>query len=150
MQTGQSRVGTLVFSVGFVMIVLLGLELVTGSFALLPMAWVAGQTTPSAIAGNWYWVFIGNLVGSVVYGGLLALTMVGQIEPAGVAERIRRIAELKTTGYAHFGAAGTFTVSVKAILCNWMVCFCVVTGNVLHIHDRTPPAHPGRHPERAS
>jgi formate transporter len=129
-QTGQPLVGALVFPVGFVMIVLLGLELVTGSFALLPMAWVARQTTHSAIAGNWSWVFLGNLIGSVVYGGLLviALTMAGQVEPSGVAERIRQIAEMKTTGYAHFGAAGMLTVFVKAILCNWMVCFGVVMG----------------------
>jgi formate/nitrite transporter len=127
-QTGQLLVGALIFPVGFVIIVLLGLELVTGSFALLPMAWVARQTTPSAIVTNWSWVFLGNLIGSVFYGGLLviALTMAGQIEPAGVADRIRQIAELKTIGYAHYGAAGMLTVFVKAILCNWMVCFGVV------------------------
>ena len=127
-QTGQPLVGALIFPVGFVMIVLLGLELVTGSFALLPMAWFARHTTPSAILVNWSWVFLGNLVGSLVYGGLLviALTMAGQIEPSGVAERIRQIAEMKTTGYAHFGGAGMLTVFVKGILCNWMVCFGVV------------------------
>jgi formate transporter len=127
-QTGQPLVGALIFPVGFVMIVLLGLELVTGSFALLPMAWIARQTTPSAIVTNWSWVFLGNLIGSVFYGGLLviALTMAGQIEPSGVADRIRQIAELKTIGYAHYGAAGMLTVFVKAILCNWMVCFGVV------------------------
>ena len=99
-QTGQVLVGALVFPVGFVMIVLLGLELVTGSFALLPMAWSARLTTPPAIITNWSWVFLGNLLGSVFYGGLLviALTMAGQVEPSGVAERIRQIAELKTTG----------------------------------------------------
>jgi formate/nitrite transporter len=127
-QTGQPLVGALVFPVGFVMIVLLGLELVTGSFALLPMAWIARQTTPSAIVTNWSWVFLGNLIGSVFYGGLLviALTMAGQVEPSGVADRIRQIAEMKTIGYAHFGAAGMLPVFVKAILCNWMVCFGVV------------------------
>jgi formate transporter len=127
-QTGQPLVGALIFPVGFVIIVLLGLELVTGSFALLPMAWIARQTTPSAIVTNWSWVFLGNLIGSVFYGGLLviALTMAGQVEPSGVAERIRQIAELKTIGYAHFGSAGMLTVFVKAILCNWMVCFGVV------------------------
>ena len=127
-QTGQPLVGALVFPVGFVMIVLLGLELVTGSFALLPMAWIARQTTPSVIITNWSWVFLGNLIGSLFYGGLLviALTMAGQVEPSGVADRIRQIAEAKTIGYAHFGAAGMLTVFVKAILCNWMVCFGVV------------------------
>jgi len=38
LQTKVGLTGALVFPVGFVMIVLLGLELVTGNFALLPLA----------------------------------------------------------------------------------------------------------------
>ena len=77
---------------------------------------------------NWSWVFLGNLIGSVFYAGLLviALTMAGQVEPAGVAARMIKIAEAKTLGYAQFGGAGMLTVFVKAILCNWMVCLGVV------------------------
>ena len=107
-QTGQILVGALIFPVGFVMIVLLGLELVTGSFAILPMALFARRASPAAIITNWSWVFLGNLIGSVAYAGLfvIAVTNAGQIDPAGVAERVRQVAELKTLGYAHFGAAG--------------------------------------------
>ncbi|HLY88596.1 MAG TPA: formate/nitrite transporter family protein [Acetobacteraceae bacterium] len=127
-QTGQILVGALIFPVGFVMIVLLGLELVTGSFALLPMALFARRTSPAAMITNWSWVFLGNLIGSVAYAALfvIAVTNAGQIDPAGVAERVRQLAEVKTIGYAHFGTAGMVTVFVKAILCNWMVCFGVV------------------------
>src|SRR5271170_4193971 len=127
-QTGQAIVGALIFPVGFVMIVLLGLELVTGSFALLPLALLRGRAGSGTILVNWSWVFGGNLLGSVLYAALLviALTMAGQVEPSGIAARIVQIAEAKTTGYAHFGAAGMLTVFVKAILCNWMVCLGVV------------------------
>ena len=127
-QTGQPLVGALIFPVGFVMIVLLGLELVTGSFALLPLAIIRGRATPATVLANWSWVFLGNLIGSVFYAALLviALTNAGQVEPSGVAARIVQIAEAKTTGYAHFAAAGMLTVFVKGILCNWMVCLGVV------------------------
>jgi formate transporter len=127
-QTGQVIVGALIFPVGFVMIVLLGLELITGSFALLPLAVLRGRTGTGTILVNWSWVFAGNLLGSVLYAALLviALTTAGQVEPSGIAARIVQIAEAKTTGYAHFGAAGMLTVFVKAILCNWMVCLGVV------------------------
>ena len=37
-QTGWGIVGAMVFPIGFVMIVLLGLELATGNFALIPIA----------------------------------------------------------------------------------------------------------------
>src|SRR5512147_461964 len=126
--TGQALVGAVIFPVGLVMIVLLSLELVTGSFALLPLPWFEERVSPSAIVANWGWVFGGNLLGSVLYGALLtiALTNMGATEPAGVGARIISVAEAKTTGYAALGVAGMVTVFVKAILCNWMVCLAVV------------------------
>ena len=126
--TGQPLVGALIFPVGLVMIVLLGLELVTGSFALLPLARLEHGIDTRRIIANWGWVFLGNLIGSVIYGGLLAiaLTNMGVVEPTGVAARIIAIAEAKTTGYAALGTAGMVTVFVKAILCNWLVCLGVV------------------------
>lgn len=129
-QTGQLLVGALIFPVGFVMIILLGLELVTGSFAVLPVAVMAGQVKPKQMLSNWSWVLLGNLIGSVIYGVLFVIAVTGawQIAPAGVAERVRQLAEAKTIGYAAFGAAGMLTVFVKAILCNWMVCMGVVMG----------------------
>jgi formate/nitrite transporter len=129
-QTGQLLVGALIFPVGFVMIVLMGLELVTGSFALVPMGVMAGRVKTGQMLINWSWVLLGNLIGSVIYAVLfmIAVTDAGAIAPAGVAERVRALAEAKTIGYAAFGAAGMLTVFVKAILCNWMVCMGVVMG----------------------
>jgi formate/nitrite transporter len=128
LSTGQPLVGAIIFPVGLVMIVLLGLELVTGSFALVPLARLSYGTSISQILTNWGWVFLGNLLGSVAYGGLLAiaLTNMGTIELAGVAARIVSVAEAKTIGYAAMGGAGMVTVFVKAMLCNWLVCLGVV------------------------
>jgi formate/nitrite transporter len=126
--TGQPLVGALIFPVGLIMIVLLGLELITGSFALLPLPWLDREASGGSVLSNWGWVFLANLIGSVIYGVLLAiaLTNMGATEPSGVATRIVQIAEAKTLGYAAFGTAGLVTVFVKAILCNWMVCLAVV------------------------
>jgi formate/nitrite transporter len=127
-QTGQLLVGALIFPVGFVIIVLLGLELVTGSFALVPLAVMRGQATPLTMLANWFWVFVGNLAGSVFYGVLLAivLTNAWHTAPDPVGLRIIALAQAKTTGYAHLGSAGLLVGFVKAILCNWMVCLGVV------------------------
>src|SRR5215468_5115685 len=73
--TGQPLVGAIIFPVGLIIIVLLGLELVTGSFALLPLAWFEGDATPSQIVVNWSWVFLCNLIGSIGYGILLAIAL---------------------------------------------------------------------------
>jgi formate/nitrite transporter len=128
LSTGQPLVGALIFPVGLVMIVLLGLELVTGSFALLPLARLEQSSGPGPILANWAWVFLGNLLGSIAYGAMLAiaLTSFGKVEPTGVAARIVATAEAKTVAYAALGTAGMITVFVKAMLCNWLVCMGVV------------------------
>ena len=127
-QTGQPIVGAIIFPVGLISIVLLGLELITGSFALTPLPWLNREASAGAVLVNWGWVFIGNLIGSVAFGALLAiaLTNMGTAAPAGVAARIIAIAEAKTTAYAALGFAGLVTVFVKAMLCNWLVCLAVV------------------------
>ena len=50
--TGQPLVGAIIFPVSLVMIVLLGLELVTGSFGLLPLARLEGKAGWSAIGAT--------------------------------------------------------------------------------------------------
>jgi len=130
MTSGQPFVGALVFPVSLVTIVLLGLELVTGSFGLLPLARLEGKANWSAIVANWSWVFLGNLLGSIAFGVLIAiaLTNMGTSAPAGVAARIVAVAEAKTVANEALGTAGMVSVFVKGILCNWLVCLGVVMG----------------------
>jgi len=125
-QTGVPLVGALVFPVGFVMIVLLGLELLTGNFALVPMARLSGRADMGRVLRNFGWVFLANLIGSVFFGVLLYCTMAHDGAPAPLAAKIIAAAEAKTTGYAASGAAGMLAVFVKAIMCNWMVTLGVV------------------------
>ncbi len=126
--TGQPIVGAIIFPIGLVSIVLLGLDLVTGSFALVPLPWLEGRASLGQVLTNWSWVMLGNLLGSIAYGVLVAivLTNMWTSAPAGVAARIVSTAEAKTIGYAAIGAAGFITCFDKAMLCNWMVCLAVV------------------------
>jgi formate/nitrite transporter len=128
LQTGVPLVGALIFPVGLAIIVLLGLDLVTGNFGLVPLPWLERGTSGSAMLANWGYVFIGNLIGSIAYGALLtiALTSFGATAPGAVGAQIVAAAQAKTTGYAALGFAGLVTVFVKAMLCNWMVCLAVV------------------------
>ncbi len=123
-------VGAVLFPAGFAMIVVLSLELVTGSFALLPSAWVAKQAGLSRVAANLFWVFLGNLIGGCLYAGLYAAvtTQFHHVPAAGAGALIVAAAQAKTLGYAKLGAAGIWLAIVKAALCNWMVCMGVVMG----------------------
>jgi formate/nitrite transporter len=116
-------VGAAFFPVGFVMLVLLGLELATGNFALLPPALVSGDAGWRGLLRNWFWVYAGNLVGSVLYALLfyLAITNCGTNNGGSLGDLVRQAAQKKTLAYQASGAAGWATAFVRAILCNWMV-----------------------------
>ena len=123
LQTRVGLVGALVFPVGFVMIVLLGMELVTGNFAVVPLALREQRATVGALMSNWSWVFIGNLLGAMFYAVLFTLTLLPDAE---IARQIVGVSEAKTLGYAKLGAHGQLIAVSKAVLCNWMVTLGVV------------------------
>jgi formate/nitrite transporter len=116
-------VGALLFPVGFVILVLLGLELATGNFALLPMGWAAGKVSPSEMIRNLGWVYLGNLAGSLFYGLLfyLVVTNCGASGSGAVGELVKAAAQKKTLGYMALGLRGWETAFLKGVLCNWMV-----------------------------
>lgn len=116
-------VGAILFPAGFVILVLLGLELVTGNFALLPAGALAGTVRFTKLLRNWGWVYLGNLLGSLLYAGLfyLAITNWRTGNGGAVADFLKQAAQKKTLGFAALGASGWALALVKGILCNWMV-----------------------------
>jgi formate transporter len=116
-------VGAAFFPVGFVMLVLLGLELATGNFALLPPAFLAGKVSWRRVLRNWFWVYLGNLLGSMLYALLfyLAITTCGTNNGGALGDLIRQAAQKKTLGYMASGSGGWATAFIRAVLCNWMV-----------------------------
>ena len=116
-------VAAICFPVGFVMLVLLGLELATGNFAVLPIGYLSGDVPGQRLLRNWLWVYIGNLFGAVGFAVLFywSITSFGATSGGAVAEQIRKVAQAKTLGYMAGGTGGWGTAFVKAILCNWMV-----------------------------
>lgn len=122
-QTKIPMAGAILFPVGFVMIILLGLELVTGSFALVPLAVLEKRTTAKRMLGNFLWVIIGHLIGCAVYAVLygLTITKMGTDMSNPLIQTLITASESKTTAYKSMGADGMGLVFIKAMLCNWMV-----------------------------
>src|ERR1700736_4094392 len=116
-------VGAILFPVGFVILVLLGLELVTGNFALLPAGAMAGTVRFTKLLRNWGWVYLGNLIGSLLYAALFFVAITNWHTGSGgaVADLLKQAAQKKTLAYMALGPSGWGTALVKAILCNWMV-----------------------------
>lgn len=128
-RTGLGITGALVFPAGFCILVLLGLDLVTGNFAVVSLAWLRDRTNaPSELLSHWSWAFLGNLGGSLVLAGLVAISLTMGFAESGSpeGERLAGIATAKTLGYAEHGWRGLVTVFTGAVLCNWMVTMGVV------------------------
>jgi len=128
-------VGAILFPVGFVILVLLGLELVTGNFALLPAGVMGGTVRVTRLLRNWGWVYLGNLIGSVLYAGLfyLAITNWRTGNGGAIADLLKQAAQKKTLAYMALGSSGWATAVVKGVLCNWMVTI----GAVLALGSRS-------------
>ncbi len=131
-QTGMPIVGALIFPVGFAMIVVLGLDLITGSFALLPVAVMAGRATMGQLVSNWVITFLGNFVGSLILAGLMYLSFTNSGHDAGnpatvaIADNLKKAVTARSAGFYNLGMLGYTTAFVRAMLCNWMVCLGVV------------------------
>jgi formate transporter len=116
-------VGAILFPAGFVTLVLLGLELATGNFAILPAGFMGGEVSFMKVLRNWTWVYLGNLVGCVFYAFLFYLTVTnfGATSSGPVGEMLKAAAQKKTLAYMALGYKGWATAMTKGVLCNWLV-----------------------------
>ncbi len=112
----------LIFPVGFVMMLFLGLEMVTGGFSIMSIGLFAGRVQIIGLLRNWSWTFIGNLLGGIFFAFLIwfSVTKGGMAEPSALLLKIAKIAEKKIS-YAEFGSMGLLSAVGMGILCNWLV-----------------------------
>ena len=130
--TGSPVVGALLFPAGITIVILMGMELVTGGFAVTPMAALRGLVPWSAVGRYCLMVIIGHLIGALAFALLYAgvLTGFGTHEAGALGAKLAETAAAKTTAYQGMGLAGMATVFTKAVLCNWLVCLGVFMGMV--------------------
>jgi formate transporter len=129
-QTGSPLVGAMLFPVGFVMLYLMGFDLLTGVFVLTPLALLDKRpgVTPARVLRNWGLVFVGNFAGALTVAFMMAyvFTFGFSTSPGAIGEKIAGIGEARTLGYAEYGVAGWITIFIRGMLCNWMVSMGVV------------------------
>ena len=129
-QTGYPIIGAILFPVGFCMLYLLGFDLLTGVFVLVPLALIDKRpgVTFGGLLRNWSLVFIGNFAGAFTVAVMMSVifTFGFSTEPDKVGTVIAHIGEGRTLGYAEHGAAGMLTLFFRGMMCNWMVSTGVV------------------------
>ncbi len=128
--TGQPLAGAILFPVGFCLLYLLGFDLLTGVFTLVPLALFDKRpgVTVGGMLRNWGLVFTGNFAGAFTVAVFMAIifTFGFSVEPNAIGHKIGVIGEGRTLGYASHGAPGMLTLFIRGVLCNWMVSTGVV------------------------
>ncbi|MGB2923403.1 MAG: formate/nitrite transporter family protein [Mycobacterium sp.] len=129
-QTGNALLGAVLFPVGFCLLYLLGFDLLTGVFTLVPLALLDKRrgVTVRSMLRNWGWVFLGNFAGALTVALMMAVvfTYGFSVDPNEVGQKLGEIGHSRTVGYAEHGAAGMLTLFIRGVLCNWMVSTGVV------------------------
>lgn len=135
--TGSHLLGSVLFPVGFIMLYLMGFDLLTGVFVLTPLAWLAKRpgVTWSQILPHWGKVFAGNFLGALTVAFMMAFIFTYGFNTDGgaIAAKVGHIGEARTLGYAEYGTAGWLTIFIRGMLCNWMVSLGVV-GAMISTH----------------
>jgi formate transporter len=120
-----------VFPVGLIITVLTGAELFTGDAMLAPMAAFIHKVTWAQVINLWIWVYIGNLIGSIVvayimaYGPFVTFDAAGAATVSAFGTRAIAIASAKVS---YVGVAGMWSAFLKAIGCNWLVNLAILLG----------------------
>lgn len=107
-----------VFSLGLILVVVAGSELLTGNMALVPLAAFRGRASLRDLSANFLWVLLGNLAGSMFVAYVLAVKT-GVVTETLPLERLDGIAQAK-------GVEETeLQIFLRAVGCNWLVCLAV-------------------------
>lgn len=121
-----------VFPVGLIITVLTGAELFTGDAMLAPMAAFVHKISWGAVAKLWFWVYIGNLIGSIVYAYIMAMgpfvavnAATGAITATSFGLRAIAIAGFKVQ---YVGPMAMWSAFLKGIGCNWLVNLAILLG----------------------
>lgn len=129
-QTGEPLLGAILFPVGFILLYLLGFDLLTGVFTLAPVALIDRRPgiNFAGVLRTWGLVFLGNFAGAFTVAIAMAIyfTYGFTSEPSAVGLALSEIGHGRTVGYAEHGAGGMLTLFTRGVLCNWMVSTGVV------------------------
>ena len=106
------------FSLGLILVVIAGSELLTGNMALVPLAAFRRRATLGELLHNFGFVLLGNLLGSLFVAYFLAVKT-GVVTAELQLDRLTELAMAK-------GVKETeLQIFLRAVGCNWLVCLAV-------------------------
>lgn len=111
-----------VFSVGLMLVVIPGSELWTGN-TMMTTALLERKITLAGMLRNWFWVYLGNLIGSVFLAWMI-VSQTGLMDGVFGASALKIATAKVTTEVA--GTTHNTAYFFRAVGCNWLVCLAVL------------------------
>jgi len=106
------------FSLGLILVVVAGSELLTGNMALIPLAALQRKVGLGGLSRNLAVVSVGNLLGSLFVAYVLAVK-------TGVITTDVNFARLSALATAKGETETSLQIFLRAMGCNWLVCLAV-------------------------
>ena len=110
------------FSVGLMLVIIPGSELWTGN-TLMSMALLEKRITFLSLLRNWFYVYAGNLIGSLIVAWIVAASsgiLNGDYGGTAIKIAYGKVAE-QIPGVSH-----NYAFFFRGIGCNWLVCLAVM------------------------
>jgi formate/nitrite transporter len=107
-----------VFTLGLVLVVIAGSELLTGNMAFVPLGALNRKVRVGRVAFNLFFVLVGNLAGSLFVAYFLAVK-------TGVITTPDDLARLSTIAIGKGVRESDWQIFLRAVGCNWLVCLAV-------------------------
>lgn len=106
-----------VFPLGLILVAIMGAELFTGNTSYFVPSFLSRKMKAYSIIRNWFWVYIGNFVGSIIVAWLFAyythMLSGTHAEDYAISLGIKKV------------SSGFMVTLVKGIACNWMVALAM-------------------------
>ncbi|MFA9556814.1 formate/nitrite transporter family protein [Evansella sp. AB-rgal1] len=104
------------FGIALVLIIFAGAELFTGNNMIFTISSLSGATTWAETTKNWFWCYIGNLLGASLFCILILFS--------GIFSNISNDHFLMSVA-ANKMSLSTSELFFRGILCNWLVCLAI-------------------------
>lgn len=104
------------FGVALTLVVFAGAELFTGNNMIFTLGSLIGQTNWSALGKNWFWTWVGNLLGSALLAAMVVKA--GTFDSAPFKEFLLKACAVKMN-------LPFPQLILRGILANWLVCLAI-------------------------
>lgn len=115
------------FTLGLVLVVVGGADLLTGNMMLLPIAALRRRLRSVEVVRNLGIVLVGNLAGAVFVAFFFAVQSGVIGDATSTANSLELLAYERLAGIAEIkgGSADWWEIFLRAVACNWLVCLAI-------------------------